>query len=142
MWRKGPIKWHWSNQDGIKYIKPSGVTHQPKWLSVSHGTLVQEGNYLSQSRHSWRGDTPKISAHRTGEYYAKRNEPGGERQIPYDLTDKWNLSTKQTSKQNRTRDSGIKNKLTVTRREGQITGERRERVKSRTMYKGPIEKAS
>ena len=27
----------------------------------------------------------------TGEHYAKRNKPGGETQIPYDLTCKWNL---------------------------------------------------
>ena len=27
----------------------------------------------------------------TGEHYAKGNKPGGERQIPYDLTYKWNL---------------------------------------------------
>ena len=25
--------------------------------------MVQEGNYLSQSRHIWQGDTPKTSAH-------------------------------------------------------------------------------
>ena len=30
----------------------------------------------------------------TGEYYAKWNKPGGERQIPYDLTYKWNLINK------------------------------------------------
>ena len=34
----------------------------------------------------------------TGEHYAKWNKPGGERQIPYDLTYKWNLINK-TSKQ-------------------------------------------
>ena len=43
-----------------------------------------------------------------GEHYAKRNKPGGARQVPYDLTYKWKLmnKTKQTntkSKQNRTR---------------------------------------
>ena len=27
----------------------------------------------------------------TGEHYAKWNKPGGEGQIPYDLTYKWNL---------------------------------------------------
>lgn len=27
LWRAGPIKWHWSNQDRTKYIKQSGVTH-------------------------------------------------------------------------------------------------------------------
>ena len=30
----------------------------------------------------------------TGEYYAKWNKPGSERQMPYDLTYKWNLSNK------------------------------------------------
>ena len=34
-----------------------------RWLPASHDTLVQEGNYLSHSRHIWQGDTPKISAH-------------------------------------------------------------------------------
>ena len=28
----------------------------------------------------------------TGEHYAKWNTPGSERQIPYDLTSKWNLN--------------------------------------------------
>ena len=45
------------------------------------------------------------------------SKPGGERQIPCDLTYKWNLINK-TNKQNRTRDIEIKNKLTVTRGEG------------------------
>ena len=35
---------------------------QPGWLSVSHDPLVQERNYLSQSKHIWQEDTPKISA--------------------------------------------------------------------------------
>ena len=34
----------------------------------------------------------------TGEYYTKWNKPGGERQIPHDLTYKWNLINK-TNKQ-------------------------------------------
>ena len=50
----------------------------------------------------------------TGGHYAKLYKPGGERQIPYDLTYMWNLINK-TSKQNITRDIEIKNKLTVTR---------------------------
>ena len=39
----------------------------------------------------------------TGEYYAKWNKPGGERQIPYNLTYKGNLMNKTTNKQNKTR---------------------------------------
>ena len=34
----------------------------------------------------------------TGKHYAKRNKPGGEGQIPYDLTFNWNLINK-TNKQ-------------------------------------------
>ena len=34
----------------------------------------------------------------TGEHYAKCNKPGGEKQIPYDLTFKWNLINR-TNKQ-------------------------------------------
>ena len=52
----------------------------------------------------------------TGEHYAKWNKPGGERQIPYDLTYMWNLINK-TSKQNTTRDIEIKNNVTVIREE-------------------------
>ena len=67
------------------------------------------------------------------------NKPGGEGQIPFDLT--FNLSTKQTSKQNITRDIEIKNKLTVTRVkvEGD-NGGKGGRV-FRNMYKGHMDKA-
>ena len=30
----------------------------------------------------------------TGKHYAKRNKPGSERQIPYNMTYKWNLINK------------------------------------------------
>ena len=36
---------------------------QRRWLSVSHDTLVQEGNHLSHARYILQGDTHKISAH-------------------------------------------------------------------------------
>ena len=55
-----------------------------------------------------------------GEHYARpenRFTPGSERQIPYDLTCKWNLINKKTSKQNIIRDIEIKKKLAVTRGE-------------------------
>ena len=35
----------------------------------------------------------------SGEHYAKWNKPGGEREIPYDLTFNWNLINKTQSKQ-------------------------------------------
>ena len=53
----------------------------------------------------------------TGEHYAKWNKPDGEAQIARDLTCKWNLINTQTSKQNITRDTEVKNKLTLTREE-------------------------
>ena len=43
----------------------------------------------------------------TGKHYAKRNKPGSERQILYDLTFNRNQLTKQTSKQNITKDTEI-----------------------------------
>ena len=61
----------------------------------------------------------------TGEHYAKRNKPGGEGQIPYDLTFNWNIINKRKSKQNITRDIEIKNNVTIARGEwGGDSGER------------------
>ena len=34
-----------------------------KMVVSHHDTLVQEENYLSQSKHIWQGDIPTISAH-------------------------------------------------------------------------------
>ena len=50
--------------------------------------------------HSRKKGVPTLhnSMDGTGEYYAKWNESGGKRQIPYDLTYKWNLVNK-TNKQ-------------------------------------------
>ena len=39
----------------------------------------------------------------TGEHYAKWNKPGGERQIPYDLTYKWNLINNNNNKKKQAR---------------------------------------
>ena len=61
----------------------------------------------------------------TGEHYVKWNKPGGEGQIPYDLTFNWNKSTKEKSKQNITRDIELKSNLTIARGEwGGDNGER------------------
>ena len=49
----------------------------------------------------------------TGEHYAKWNKPGGEGQIPYDLTFNGNIINKEKSKQNITRDIEVKNNLTM-----------------------------
>ena len=77
----------------------------------------------------------------TGEHFAKWNKPGVKRQIPYDLTYCCNLINK-TSQQNITRDIEVKNKLTVTPRNGEgIMGEEGEAL-SRNMCKGPMDKAT
>ena len=60
----------------------------------------------------------------TGEHCAKQNKPGGERQIPYDLTFNRNLINK-TNNQNITKDTEIENRLTVTR--GERGGDFREK---------------
>ena len=42
------------------YKTKQSHSQQLRWLPVSHDTLVQEKNYLSQSTHIWQGD---IAAH-------------------------------------------------------------------------------
>ena len=53
----------------------------------------------------------------TGKHYAKWNKLGSERQIPYDLTYKWNLINKTNKQAKYNQRHGHKNKLTVTRGE-------------------------
>ena len=65
----------------------------------------------------------------------KGNKPVCERQIPYDLTYKWNLINK-TNKQNITRDIEIKNKLAVTR-EGKDNGVKWRKGHQGTCIKDP-----
>ena len=54
----------------------------------------------------------------TGEHYVKWNKPGGEGQIPYDLTFNWNILNKRKKQKNITRDTEIKNNLIIARGEG------------------------
>ena len=68
--------------------------------------------------------TSLLSMDGTGEHYAKWNKPGSERQIPYDLTYKWNLINKMNDQTKITRDIEIKNKLTVNREEGEESWEK------------------
>ena len=66
----------------------------------------------------------------TGEYYAKWNKPDGERQIPYDLTYKWNL-IKKTNKQAKYNQRHWNKEQTDHNQRGggrAIMGERRGRV--------------
>ena len=80
-------------------------------------TMVHLHNGILCSRD--KEGTPALcdSMDRTGKHYAKRNKPGGEGQIPYDLTFIRNLMTKQINKQNIIKDTEIENRLIVTRGE-------------------------
>ena len=62
--------------------------------SKSYGTFAQ-WNTTQQKEGS---PTLCNSMYKTGQHYAKWNKPGGEGQIPYDLTYKWHLINK-TNKQ-------------------------------------------
>ena len=100
---------------------------QPKCPSANEWikkTMVHLHHGILRSRKIKGASTLHNSMHGTGEHYCKWNKPDGERQIAYDLTYKWDLiksANKQTSQQNRTRASEIKNKLTVTR--GEVGGD-------------------
>ena len=83
-------------------------------------TVVYLHNGIVHSRKKKEAPTLCNSMDGTAEHYAKWNKPGSERQIPYDLPYKCNLvnKTNKQKEQKRTRDMGIKNKLTGTRRKG------------------------
>ena len=61
---------------------------------------------------------PTICIHMDGAggYYAQRNKPSGEREVPNDFTHLWNIRTKEKLKeQNSSRITEPKNGLTVTK---------------------------
>ena len=66
----------------------------------------------------------------SGEYYAKWNKPGSERQIPYNLTYKWNLINKTNKQANYNQSHGNKEQTDSDQRgrENGTMGQRRERV--------------
>ena len=74
----------------------------------------------------------------TGEHYAKWNKPGSERQIPYDLTYKWNLINKTEKQAKYDQRHWNKEQTDSNQRvEGKgIMGERRGRGKQRNMNRG------
>ena len=71
---------------------------QPKCPSVNE--WIKELWYIGILRSREKEGAPTLcnSMDETGKHYAKRNKPGGEIQISYDLTFKWNLINK-TNKQ-------------------------------------------
>ena len=58
---------------------------------VDPKTMVYLRNGILHSREKEGAYTLCNSMDETGEHYAKRNKPGGEGQIPYDLTFNWNI---------------------------------------------------
>ena len=75
----------------------------------------------------------------SGEHYAKWSKPGGERQIPYDLTYKWNLVNK-TNKQAKYNQRHRNKKPTDSDQRGGgrvITEERKVRSHQGTCMKDP-----
>ena len=94
---------------------------QPKCSSVNEWIkkLVHLHNGILHSRDKEGAYTLCDSMDGTGKHYAKQNKPGGEGQIPYDLTFKRNIiNNNKKRKENITRDTESKNNLTVTRGEG------------------------
>ena len=68
---------------------------QPKCPSMNGSkTMAHLHNGILCSRKKEGAPTLCNSMDRTGKHYAKRNKPGGERQIPYDITYKWSLINK------------------------------------------------
>ena len=66
-----------------------------KW--VDQKTMVHLHDGILHSRKKEGAPTFCDSMDRTGEHYGKWYKPGSERQIPYDLTYKWNLCLLYTS---------------------------------------------
>ena len=66
---------------------------QGEWMDQK--MMVHLHNGILCSRKKEGAPTLWDSMDGTGEHYAKRNKPGGERQIPYDLTFNWNIINKK-----------------------------------------------
>ena len=73
-----------------KYWKQPKCPSANEWIKK----LVHLHNGILCSREKEGAYTLCDSMDGTGEHYAKQNKPGGERQIPYDLTVKGNLINK------------------------------------------------
>ena len=61
---------------------------------MNQKTMVHLHNGILCSRKKEGAPTLCDSMDGTGEYYAKRSKSGSERQMPYDLTYKWNIINK------------------------------------------------
>ena len=63
-----------------------------KWVDQKSMEYLHNGILCSREKEG--APTLCNSMDGTGEHYAKWNKPGGEGQIPYNLTFKWNLINK------------------------------------------------
>ena len=103
-------------------------------------TMVPLYNGILCSRKKEGALTLHNSKDGTGENYIKWNKPGGERQIPYDLTYKWNMMNKtKQAKYNQIHwnkeqtDSYQRGGEAITRESGEES--------PRNIYKGHMDKA-
>ena len=118
---------------------------QPKCPSVSEWIkkpMVQLHNGILCSRKKEVAPTLCNSMDGTGEHYANWSKPGSERQIPYDLTYKWNLINLNKQAKNKQRHWNKEQTDSNQRGWGRgIMGEKGE-GSSRNMYKQPMDKAN
>ena len=75
----------------------------------------------------------------SGEHYAKWNKGDGERQISYDLTFNWNIINRRKSKENITRDTEVKNNVTIAKGEWGTYSEGRDYKNTEKKPKGSVE---
>ena len=104
---------------------------QPRCPSVNdQKAMVHLHNGILCSRKKEGALTLHDNMNGTGKYYAKWSKPGCERQIPYDLTYKWNLINKTNwqSKYSQRHWNGQQTDSNQRGGEREITWERRERV--------------
>ena len=104
---------------------------QPKCPSVNEWIKKHLHSGILHSRKKERAPPLHDSMDGTGEHYAKWNKLGGEGQIPYDLTYKWNLMNKTNKQAKQNQRHGNKEQIDSDQRGGRrgIAREKRGRVK-------------
>ena len=102
------------------------------------------GTFTQWNTMQLKGGTPTLhnSMGGTGEHYAKWSKPGSERNIPYDLTYKWNLISKTNKQAKYNQRHRNKGQTDSNQRGGRRAIRREGRGKvAKGMYEGPMEKA-
>ena len=111
-----------------------------KW--VDQKTMVYLHNGILCSRKKEGAPTLCNSMDGTGEHYAKWNKPGGEGQIPYDLTFKWNLINKINRQAKYNQRHWNKEQTDSNQRGGGGRGKWRRGRVFRNNYKGHMDKTN